>query len=79
MFLSFVVSWVGRKFPKTPQITAEELSRQLKLDPSAPLILDCRAEDEYQVGHIKDAKHVDYRADEEAVKRILQDEVTGKK
>ncbi len=78
-FCRLMVRWVGKKFPSTPSITTHELEQRMRADsPTASfLLLDCRSKAEYSVSKISGAKHVRFNGDDEELRQILDDNVSG--
>lgn len=52
-------AWVRAEFPSAPQISAEDLARELEgAEGEKPLLLDVREEKEYRVSHLPGAVRV---------------------
>lgn len=55
-----VKAWVRSEFPSAPQISPEELERELEAgEGDKPILLDVRGENEYAVSHLKGAVRVE--------------------
>jgi rhodanese-related sulfurtransferase len=52
-------SWIRSEFPGVEHISPEELRRRLDAGPKAPILLDARTRDEFEVSHLKGALRVD--------------------
>jgi rhodanese-related sulfurtransferase len=52
-------SWIRSEFPGVEQISTEELRLRLDSGPRAPILLDARTPDEFEVSHLKGALRVD--------------------
>ena len=74
-FLRLTVAWVGGKFPETPTITTDEVSR---MPEEHIVVIDCRSQAEFRVSRIRGAKHVKFLAEAEEILREVEANVTGK-
>jgi rhodanese-related sulfurtransferase len=57
--LEAVKSWVRSEFPDVEQVSTEELKEELSSEPTRPVLLDVRTEEEYRVSHIAGAIRVE--------------------
>ena len=85
-----VFPYIKRKFPDVKNISTEDLEKRsfaLACDFEMPssknemeqkhVIIDCRRQDEYEVSHIPDAKHVHFQVKDEELKKVLLEETNN--
>ena len=70
MLVSLITLFIKHKFPDVKNISTEELT---KLDQSKTLLVDARAEHEYEVSCIPGAVHLQFPTNSETVKTFLSD------
>ncbi len=69
--LASIERLVRRRFPNVPQIGTEKLAAWLKSNERQPVLLDVRNREEYEVGHLPNARHVDPAAPASELEALL--------
>ncbi len=62
-----VKSWVRRSFSSVPTISTADLADLLQQESAAPLLIDARSPEEYQVSHLRHAHQAKTLAEAEAI------------